>query len=138
MQTNIPNVFAAGDVVSFPVALLDGERSSIHHQQVAEAHGETVRLRAFQLPSQTGTEGIESQKLQGWKRSSRSSAPSSDSVPASAGCCKPPYGRGRGRLLAEEANPAVGEQAGDHSVPLRVLFGAGPADVSYPTTPGTN
>ncbi|NXK48698.1 AIFM3 factor, partial [Chauna torquata] len=39
MQTNIPNVFAAGDVVSFPVALLNGERSSIHHQQVAEAHG---------------------------------------------------------------------------------------------------
>uniref|UniRef100_A0A8C2TGA3 Rieske domain-containing protein n=1 Tax=Coturnix japonica TaxID=93934 RepID=A0A8C2TGA3_COTJA len=39
MQTNIPNVFAAGDVVSFPVALLNGEHSSIHHQQVAEAHG---------------------------------------------------------------------------------------------------
>lgn len=68
MQTNIPNVFAAGDVVSFPVALLDGERSSIHHQQVAEAHGETVRHCAFQLPSQMGAEGIESQKHQGWKR----------------------------------------------------------------------
>ncbi|KAL9826386.1 apoptosis-inducing factor 3-like isoform 4-T4 [Geothlypis trichas] len=39
MQTNIPKVFAAGDVVTFPVALLDGDRSSIHHQQVAEAHG---------------------------------------------------------------------------------------------------
>ncbi|POI24320.1 hypothetical protein CIB84_011930, partial [Bambusicola thoracicus] len=39
MQTNIPNVFAAGDVVSFPVALLNGDHSSIHHQQVAEAHG---------------------------------------------------------------------------------------------------
>uniref|UniRef100_U3IU79 Rieske domain-containing protein n=1 Tax=Anas platyrhynchos platyrhynchos TaxID=8840 RepID=U3IU79_ANAPP len=44
MQTNIPNVFAAGDVVSFPVALLDGERSSIHHQQVAEAHGSIAAL----------------------------------------------------------------------------------------------
>ncbi|XP_021271519.1 apoptosis-inducing factor 3-like isoform X1 [Numida meleagris] len=42
MQTNIPNVFAAGDVVSFPVALLNGDHSSIHHQQVAEAHGEAV------------------------------------------------------------------------------------------------
>ncbi|NXJ06000.1 AIFM3 factor, partial [Odontophorus gujanensis] len=39
MQTNIPNVFAAGDVVSFPVALLNGDHASIHHQQVAEAHG---------------------------------------------------------------------------------------------------
>ncbi|XP_075296397.1 apoptosis-inducing factor 3 [Opisthocomus hoazin] len=44
MQTNIPKVFAAGDVVSFPVALLHGERSSIHHQQVAEAHGHVAAL----------------------------------------------------------------------------------------------
>ncbi|XP_005439970.3 apoptosis-inducing factor 3-like [Falco cherrug] len=44
MQTNIPNVFAAGDVVSFPVALLDGNWSSIHHQQVAEAHGHIAAL----------------------------------------------------------------------------------------------
>ncbi|NXJ18323.1 AIFM3 factor, partial [Dicrurus megarhynchus] len=44
MQTNIPNVFAAGDVVTFPVALLDGDRSSIHHQQVAEAHGHCAAL----------------------------------------------------------------------------------------------
>ncbi|NXS26489.1 AIFM3 factor, partial [Pomatostomus ruficeps] len=44
MQTNIPNVFAAGDVVTFPVALLDGHRSSIRHQQVAEAHGHCAAL----------------------------------------------------------------------------------------------
>ncbi|NXV78961.1 AIFM3 factor, partial [Atlantisia rogersi] len=44
MQTNIPNTFAAGDVVSFPVALLNGDRSSIHHQQVAEAHGHVAAL----------------------------------------------------------------------------------------------
>ncbi|NXO29757.1 AIFM3 factor, partial [Cisticola juncidis] len=44
MQTNIPNVFAAGDVVTFPVALLDGASSSIHHQQVAEAHGHCAAL----------------------------------------------------------------------------------------------
>ncbi|NXH00356.1 AIFM3 factor, partial [Loxia leucoptera] len=44
MQTNIPKVFAAGDVVTFPVALLDGDRSSIHHQQVAEAHGRCAAL----------------------------------------------------------------------------------------------
>ncbi|NWV02655.1 AIFM3 factor, partial [Ptilonorhynchus violaceus] len=44
MQTNIPNIFAAGDVAAFPVALLDGDRSSIHHQQVAEAHGRFAAL----------------------------------------------------------------------------------------------
>ncbi|NXM16608.1 AIFM3 factor, partial [Ploceus nigricollis] len=44
MQTNIPKVFAAGDVVTFPVALLDGDSSSIHHQQVAEAHGHCAAL----------------------------------------------------------------------------------------------
>ncbi|KFP76496.1 Apoptosis-inducing factor 3, partial [Acanthisitta chloris] len=44
MQTNIPNVFAAGDVVSFPVAQLNGAHSSIHHQQVAEAHGHFAAL----------------------------------------------------------------------------------------------
>ncbi|XP_050837886.1 apoptosis-inducing factor 3-like isoform X2 [Serinus canaria] len=44
MQTNIPKVFAVGDVVTFPVALLDGDRSSIHHQQVAEAHGRCAAL----------------------------------------------------------------------------------------------
>ncbi|XP_009875245.1 PREDICTED: apoptosis-inducing factor 3-like, partial [Apaloderma vittatum] len=44
MKTNMPNVFAAGDVASFPVALLNGDRSSIHHQQVAEAHGHIAAL----------------------------------------------------------------------------------------------
>uniref|UniRef100_A0A8C3NXF0 Rieske domain-containing protein n=1 Tax=Cyanoderma ruficeps TaxID=181631 RepID=A0A8C3NXF0_9PASS len=48
MQTNIPNVFAAGDVVTFPVALLDGARSSIRHQQVAEAHGHCAALNMLQ------------------------------------------------------------------------------------------
>ncbi|OPJ78659.1 apoptosis-inducing factor 3-like [Patagioenas fasciata] len=46
MRTNIPNVFAAGDVVSFPVELLNWEQSSIRHQQVAEAHG---HIAAFNM-----------------------------------------------------------------------------------------
>lgn len=57
MQTNIPNVFAAGDVVSFPVALLNGDRSSIHHQQVAEAHGETAQPPQFPAPLGDGPWG---------------------------------------------------------------------------------
>ncbi|NXK85387.1 AIFM3 factor, partial [Formicarius rufipectus] len=55
MQTNIPNVFAAGDVVSFPVALLSGDRSSIHHQQVAEAHGHFAALNMLKKEKELQT-----------------------------------------------------------------------------------
>ncbi|KAJ7397528.1 Apoptosis-inducing factor 3 [Pitangus sulphuratus] len=55
MQTNIPNVFAAGDVVSFPVALLNGDRSSIHHQQVAEAHGHFAALNMLKKEKELHT-----------------------------------------------------------------------------------
>ncbi|NWS10319.1 AIFM3 factor, partial [Pachyramphus minor] len=55
MQTNIPNVFAAGDVVSFPVALLNGDRSSIHHQQVAEAHGHFAALNMLKKKKELHT-----------------------------------------------------------------------------------
>ncbi|NXF79785.1 AIFM3 factor, partial [Sclerurus mexicanus] len=55
MQTNIPNVFAAGDVVSFPVALLSGERSSIHHQQVAEVHGHFAALNMLKKEKELHT-----------------------------------------------------------------------------------
>uniref|UniRef100_A0A8B9Q2Q6 Rieske domain-containing protein n=1 Tax=Apteryx owenii TaxID=8824 RepID=A0A8B9Q2Q6_APTOW len=55
MQTNIPNVFAAGDVVSFPVALLNGKQSSIHHQQVAEAHGHIAALNMLKKQKELHT-----------------------------------------------------------------------------------
>ncbi|XP_068271964.1 apoptosis-inducing factor 3-like [Nyctibius grandis] len=55
MQTNIPNVFAAGDVVSFPVALLNGDRSSIHHQQAAEAHGHIAALNMLKKEKELHT-----------------------------------------------------------------------------------
>ncbi|XP_053941345.1 apoptosis-inducing factor 3-like isoform X2 [Cuculus canorus] len=55
MQTNIPNVFAAGDVVSFPVALLNGKQESIHHQQVAEAHGHIAALNMLKREKQLHT-----------------------------------------------------------------------------------
>uniref|UniRef100_A0A663MK23 Apoptosis inducing factor mitochondria associated 3 n=1 Tax=Athene cunicularia TaxID=194338 RepID=A0A663MK23_ATHCN len=55
MQTNIPNVFAAGDVVSFPVALLNGDQSSIHHQQVAEAHGHIAALNMLKKEKELHT-----------------------------------------------------------------------------------
>ncbi|NWV00777.1 AIFM3 factor, partial [Upupa epops] len=55
MKTNIPNVFAAGDVVSFPVALLNGDKSSIQHQQVAEAHGHIAALNMLKKEKQLHT-----------------------------------------------------------------------------------
>ncbi|NXE52081.1 AIFM3 factor, partial [Casuarius casuarius] len=55
MQTNIPNVFAAGDVVSFPVALLNREQLSIHHQQVAEAHGHIAALNMLKKQKELHT-----------------------------------------------------------------------------------
>ncbi|NXN96907.1 AIFM3 factor, partial [Rhinopomastus cyanomelas] len=55
MKTNIPNVFAAGDVASFPVALLNGDRSCIHHQQVAEAHGHIAALNMLKKGKQLHT-----------------------------------------------------------------------------------
>ncbi|XP_009467904.1 PREDICTED: apoptosis-inducing factor 3-like, partial [Nipponia nippon] len=55
MQTNIPNVFAAGDVVSFPVALLNGDRSSVRHQQVAEAHGRIAALNMLKKEKELHT-----------------------------------------------------------------------------------
>nr|XP_016852441.1 PREDICTED: LOW QUALITY PROTEIN: apoptosis-inducing factor 3 [Anolis carolinensis] len=44
MKTNVPFVFAAGDVVSFPVALLGGKSIPIRHWQVAQAHGHVAAL----------------------------------------------------------------------------------------------
>uniref|UniRef100_A0A671M2U3 Apoptosis-inducing factor 3-like n=1 Tax=Sinocyclocheilus anshuiensis TaxID=1608454 RepID=A0A671M2U3_9TELE len=39
MKTNIPDVFAAGDVVSFPLPLVGHKRVNTGHWQLAQAHG---------------------------------------------------------------------------------------------------
>ncbi|KAM3934092.1 apoptosis-inducing factor 3-like isoform 2-T3 [Leptodactylus fuscus] len=44
MRTSVPDVFAAGDVVSFPLAMMDGHRTSIGHWQMAHAHGRIAAL----------------------------------------------------------------------------------------------
>ncbi|XP_061460586.1 apoptosis-inducing factor 3-like isoform X2 [Rhineura floridana] len=48
MQTNTPSVFAAGDVASFPVALLGGKNTNICHWQIAQAHGHVAALNILQ------------------------------------------------------------------------------------------
>ncbi|XP_067422091.1 apoptosis-inducing factor 3-like isoform X2 [Emydura macquarii macquarii] len=44
MQTNVPRVFAAGDVTSFPLALCSGTTTTIRHWQIAQAHGHIAAL----------------------------------------------------------------------------------------------
>ncbi|XP_053311834.1 apoptosis-inducing factor 3-like [Spea bombifrons] len=44
MQTSVPNVFAAGDVVSFPLPMLGGHRANIGHWQMAHSHGRIAAL----------------------------------------------------------------------------------------------
>ncbi|KAA0702031.1 Apoptosis-inducing factor 3 [Triplophysa tibetana] len=39
MRTNVPDVFGAGDVVSFPLALVGHKSVNIGHWQLAQAHG---------------------------------------------------------------------------------------------------
>uniref|UniRef100_A0AAJ7SM66 Apoptosis-inducing factor 3 n=1 Tax=Petromyzon marinus TaxID=7757 RepID=A0AAJ7SM66_PETMA len=44
LQSNVPAVYAAGDVASFPLPLRAGKRVNISHWQVAHAHGRAVGL----------------------------------------------------------------------------------------------
>ncbi|XP_069471490.1 apoptosis-inducing factor 3-like isoform X4 [Ambystoma mexicanum] len=44
MRASIVGVFAAGDVASFPLSILDGRRVNIGHWQMAHAHGRIVAL----------------------------------------------------------------------------------------------
>ncbi|XP_075710288.1 apoptosis-inducing factor 3-like [Rhinoderma darwinii] len=44
MRTSVPDVYAAGDVVSFPLAMMDGHRANIGHWQMAHSHGRIAAL----------------------------------------------------------------------------------------------
>ncbi|KAM6463197.1 apoptosis-inducing factor 3-like isoform 2-T2 [Liasis olivaceus] len=55
MQTSTPSVFAAGDVASFPVALLGGKTAAIRHWQIAQAHGHVAALNMLQKQEQLHT-----------------------------------------------------------------------------------
>ncbi|XP_078536284.1 apoptosis-inducing factor 3-like [Lissotriton helveticus] len=48
MRTSIPEVFAAGDVVSFPLSIMDGRRVHIGHWQMAHAHGRIAALNMLE------------------------------------------------------------------------------------------
>ncbi|XP_018430027.1 PREDICTED: apoptosis-inducing factor 3-like [Nanorana parkeri] len=44
MRTSVPDVFAAGDVVSFPLPMMEGHRANIGHWQMAHSHGRIAAL----------------------------------------------------------------------------------------------
>ncbi|KAM9728531.1 apoptosis-inducing factor 3-like isoform 2-T2 [Menidia menidia] len=44
MRTNIPDVFCAGDLTSFPLAIAENRPVSIGHWQMAQAHGRVAAL----------------------------------------------------------------------------------------------
>ncbi|KAG8450770.1 hypothetical protein GDO86_003150 [Hymenochirus boettgeri] len=44
MRTSVPDVFAAGDVVSFPLSIMEGHRANIGHWQMAQHHGRIAAL----------------------------------------------------------------------------------------------
>ncbi len=52
MRTNKDNIFAAGDIVTFPLFLNGDEPSNVQHWQMAHAHG---RIAALNMMEQ-GTE----------------------------------------------------------------------------------
>lgn len=47
-RTSIPDVFAAGDVVEFPLAVAGGLRSVIGHWQLAKAMGKSAALNMME------------------------------------------------------------------------------------------
>uniref|UniRef100_A0A671N8H5 Apoptosis-inducing factor 3-like n=1 Tax=Sinocyclocheilus anshuiensis TaxID=1608454 RepID=A0A671N8H5_9TELE len=60
MKTNIPDIFAAGDVVSFPLPLVGHKRVNIGHWQLAQAHGRIAGLSdhsKINIPSLSYGEG---------------------------------------------------------------------------------
>nr|XP_006006157.2 PREDICTED: apoptosis-inducing factor 3-like isoform X3 [Latimeria chalumnae] len=50
MQTNVPGVFAAGDVTSFPLWYWTDQRVSIGHWQLAQMHGHVAALNMLKRP----------------------------------------------------------------------------------------
>ncbi|XP_023150957.1 apoptosis inducing factor mitochondria associated 4 [Amphiprion ocellaris] len=51
MRTNIPDVFAAGDVTSFPLTIRGDQRVNIGHWQMSQAHGRIAALNMLKKPT---------------------------------------------------------------------------------------
>uniref|UniRef100_A0A3P9H288 Apoptosis inducing factor mitochondria associated 4 n=1 Tax=Oryzias latipes TaxID=8090 RepID=A0A3P9H288_ORYLA len=51
MRTNTPDIFAAGDVTSFPLTIRGGEHVNIGHWQMSQAHGKIAGLNMMKKPT---------------------------------------------------------------------------------------
>ncbi|XP_044210846.1 apoptosis inducing factor mitochondria associated 4 [Thunnus albacares] len=51
MRTNIPDVFSAGDVTSFPLSICGDQRVNIGHWQMSQAHGRIAALNMLKKPT---------------------------------------------------------------------------------------
>uniref|UniRef100_A0A8C7YHZ2 Apoptosis inducing factor mitochondria associated 4 n=1 Tax=Oryzias sinensis TaxID=183150 RepID=A0A8C7YHZ2_9TELE len=51
MRTNTPDIFAAGDVTSFPLTIRGGEQVNIGHWQMSQAHGKIAGLNMMKKPT---------------------------------------------------------------------------------------
>lgn len=43
MRTNIPDIFSAGDVASFPLTIRGDQRVNVGHWQMSQSHGERMK-----------------------------------------------------------------------------------------------
>ncbi|XP_026853593.2 apoptosis inducing factor mitochondria associated 4 [Electrophorus electricus] len=55
MRTNVTDVFAAGDVVSFPLSLSGHKKANIGHWQLAQAHGRIAALNMLRKQTEVNT-----------------------------------------------------------------------------------
>ena len=44
MKTNKDNIYAAGDIVTFPLFIADDEQANVQHWQMAHTHGKEFTL----------------------------------------------------------------------------------------------
>ncbi|KAM9800860.1 apoptosis inducing factor mitochondria associated 4 [Neosynchiropus ocellatus] len=52
MRTNIPDIYAAGDVTSFPLTIRGDQRVNIGHWQMSQAHGRVAALNMLKKPTE--------------------------------------------------------------------------------------
>ncbi|XP_039209386.1 apoptosis-inducing factor 3 isoform X1 [Crotalus tigris] len=55
MQTNVPGVFAAGDAVTFPLALRNHKKTNVPHWQMAHMHGRIAALNMLAYGTEIST-----------------------------------------------------------------------------------
>jgi thioredoxin reductase len=64
MKTNIDDIYAAGDIVEFPLFTAEDQQVNVQHWQMANAHGKGLNIKqAFQQNVKGSIQGISSSNL---------------------------------------------------------------------------